>query len=346
MRTNRNTLLLAAGGAAAAATLVRRRRAATPEQEGDLRRRSWLARLLDPTRGPVDAPPEPPALPPASLVTVPGRGELFVRRAGRETEGVPVLLLHGWMASADLNWFRVYDALAPHHQVLALDHRGHGRGLRAPQRFTLEDCADDAAALLRHLGVGPVVAVGYSMGGPIATLLWRRHPDLVAGIVYEAAALEWKASAEERMRWRTMSLVSMLLRYEAGRLLLFRLTGGGEEPPEDLMPLRPWMEGEFRRGDWPDLAEAGRAIGRYDARPLVSEIDVPVASVVTTRDRLVPPEKQYDLARATGARLFEFPGDHDAAVAGGDRFARLTLDAVAAVAAVARRGSPAGDLRG
>lgn len=328
-------MTLAAGGALAGAALARRRR---PDGAvGALRGRSAFARLLDPTRGPVDAPPEPPPLPPASLVNVPGRGELFVRRAGRETHGTPVLLLHGWMASADLNWFRVYDALAARHEVIALDHRGHGRGLRAPQRFTLEDCADDAAALLRHLGVGPVIAVGYSMGGPVATLLWRRHPDLVAGIVYEATALEWQDSLEERMRWRTMGLVSALLRWEAGRLLLFRLTGGGQGPPEELTALRPWMEGEFRRGDWPDLAEAGRAIGRYDARPFASQIDVPVAAVVTTRDRLVLPEKQYALARATGARLFEFPGDHDAAVVGAERFAEVTREAVAAVAPTASR---------
>ena len=60
--------------------------------------------------------------------------------------------------------------------VVALDHRGHGRGLQSDEPFRLADCADDVAALVDELGLGPVIVVGYSMGGPIAQLLWRRHP--------------------------------------------------------------------------------------------------------------------------------------------------------------------------
>src|SRR4051794_11334439 len=69
------------------------------------------------------------------------------------------------MVSADLNWITAYDALiAAGYRVLALDHRGHGRGLRTPERFRLAHCSDDAAAILRHEGVERVIAVGYSMG--------------------------------------------------------------------------------------------------------------------------------------------------------------------------------------
>ena len=53
---------------------------------------------------------------------------------------------------------------------MAIDHRGHGRGLRTLQRFRLEDAADDAAALCELLGLKDVILVGYSMGGPIALL--------------------------------------------------------------------------------------------------------------------------------------------------------------------------------
>src|ERR1039458_8056338 len=86
------------------------------------------------------------------------------------------LLLHGWTASADLNFCPVYARLAERYRVIALDLRGHGRGMRSTEPFSLEDCADDAAALLDEVGAGPVVVVGYSMGGPVALLLARRHP--------------------------------------------------------------------------------------------------------------------------------------------------------------------------
>ncbi|MFM7427598.1 MAG: alpha/beta fold hydrolase, partial [Elainella sp.] len=45
--------------------------------------------------------------------------------------GAPtVILLHGWTATADLNWFTCFEPLGEHFRVLAPDHRGHGRGLR------------------------------------------------------------------------------------------------------------------------------------------------------------------------------------------------------------------------
>src|SRR5689334_8325113 len=108
--------------------------------------------------------PEPPVeLPPGYVVHVKGHGELFVRDTGGD--GQPILLLHGWMFSGDLNFWRNFDALADAgYRVLAVDHRGHGRGIRSHAPFRLADCAADAAALLRQLDVGPAIVVGYSMG--------------------------------------------------------------------------------------------------------------------------------------------------------------------------------------
>src|SRR4051812_25500762 len=97
------------------------------------------------------APIPPVPLPPGFTVSVPDRGEFFVRDSG--DPGRPVLLLHGWMFSADTNWFPVYGALrAAGYRVLAMDHRGHGHGLRSPEPFRLVDCAADAAAVLSELG--------------------------------------------------------------------------------------------------------------------------------------------------------------------------------------------------
>ena len=111
------------------------------------RRPRTLQALLERRRAPRLVP-EPPIEPPAGrIVHVPGRGEFFLRDSGGD--GPALLLLHGWMVSADLNFLTVYDALADAgYRVLALDHRGHGRGLRTPQPFRLEDCAADVAAVL------------------------------------------------------------------------------------------------------------------------------------------------------------------------------------------------------
>ena len=89
------------------------------------------------------------------------------------------MLLHGWTATADLNFFRATTRWASASGSLAFDHRGHGRGIRGRRLFRLEDCADDVVAMADVVGVEQLIAVGYSMGGAIAQLLWRRHPDRV-----------------------------------------------------------------------------------------------------------------------------------------------------------------------
>ena len=291
----------------------------------EARRLRRLARRLEP-RDPE--PPVPPPLPPGRVVDVPGRGEMFVRQEAAEG-GPTILLMHGWTASADLNWFPMYKSVAALGHLVAVDHRGHGRGLRSEEPFSLEAAADDAAALLRHLGLGPAVVVGYSMGGPISMLLWRRHPGLVRGLVLQATALEWRASLYERLLWRFMGLVELSLRFGTPEGLIERLLRDAIDECPDLRPLRGWLKGELRRGDPADLAGAGRALGLYDARPFAGSVDVPTVVVVTTKDRLVRPKKQRALAAAVpGAHTIEVRADHDAPLMCTDELRSATESAI------------------
>jgi pimeloyl-ACP methyl ester carboxylesterase len=270
------------------------------------------------------------------VVALAGRGEVFVREApGSGAPGAPpVLLLHGWTASADLNWWRVFDAVADLGPMAAIDHRGHGRGMRSDEPFTLEAAADDAAAYLEASGLGPAIVCGYSMGGPISMLLWRRHPHLVRGLVLEATALEWRASRRERLIWKTMAFLEFFLRLGPQKRLLQRLLDEAVETAPDLAPYRAWLKGELRRSDPGDVAEAGRALGEYDARPFAGSVDVPTAVVVTTKDRLVRPRKQRALAAAVpGARVFELAGDHDACLVLAEPFRAVTVAALRSVGA-------------
>ena len=87
---------------------------------------------------------------------LPGRGTTIVRTLNGPVGAPTVVLLHGWTATADLNWFTCYKPLAEHYRVVALDHRGHGRGIRSRKAFRLEDCADDAVAVCDVLGIETV----------------------------------------------------------------------------------------------------------------------------------------------------------------------------------------------
>lgn len=353
----------AAGPPRRVATLARmrplRRLAATVTSATALAAVALLAAAARPRpvpRGPASAwTPDPPAgLPPGRVVAVPGHGEQFLREApGPRPEGdapVPtVLLVHGWMYPADPTWFTAYAPLSRVARVLAVDLRGHGRGSRPAPPFRLEDVADDLAALLDVLDTGPVIAVGYSLGGPVTQLLWRRHPQAVAGLVQCATAAAFSDSLRNRLVWRGMGLLQVALRVLPRHWLLAlavaQVEGRSPLPisrmlaadiDESIVPLLPWLLGEFDRDSAEDVAEAGRELGRYDARGWLGELDVPSAVLVTERDVLIPAEEQRQLIDLLpDPAVYSLPYDHNVALAAPEAFGEALVAAVQHVATAA-----------
>ena len=99
-----------------------------------------------------------PVLPMGRRVELPGRGTTFIREMPGPPGAPVVVLLHGLLASAGLNWLHSFGPLGRRYRVVAVDLRGHARGLRSSRRFRLADCADDVAALLDVLGIESAVA--------------------------------------------------------------------------------------------------------------------------------------------------------------------------------------------
>jgi 3-oxoadipate enol-lactonase len=276
-----------------------------------------------------------PWLPEAKIVQVAGRGEFFVRVHRHEDPSVPTLaLFHGWTASADLQFFTAYRALAERYSFVAIDHRGHGRGLRILDPFQLEDAADDMAAVLHQLGVDRVVTLGYSMGGPISMLFTRRHPHLVEALVAQATALEWRASLRERLTWMGLPVVGAVLRSWAYPRYLRRAIARVIPVGHELEAYLPWILGEMQRGASQAIVEAGRCLSRYDARDWADGLGVRAGVLVTTRDRLVPPRKQRRLATALNAAVRELDADHLCTMAEPRAYADATLALLDEVLAV------------
>ncbi|MCB1000209.1 MAG: alpha/beta fold hydrolase [Acidimicrobiales bacterium] len=261
---------------------------------------------------------------------LPGRGTTFVRQLAGPPGAPAVVLLHGWTATADLNWFTAYEPLARHYRVIALDHRGHGRGIRSKKAFRLEDCADDAVAVCDVLGIERFVPIGYSMGGPIAQLVWRQHPERVTGLVLCATSGYFVTSREERMSFLGLSglaAVARLTPLQARRWLTAQLYLQRKTEQWE-----PWAVQEASIHDWRMVLEAGRAIGSFSSRPWLGEVDVPTSVVITMRDRVVPVRRQVRLFEAIhDAEAFRVDGDHDAVVVDADRFVPTLVRAIHSV---------------
>jgi 3-oxoadipate enol-lactonase len=243
-------------------------------------------------------------MPPARTVHVPGRGEFFLRDTGGD--GPTVMLLHGWMATADLNWWAVYgDLQEAGYRVLAIDHRGHGRGLRPLAPFRIRDCAADAAGVLETLGVAPALIVGYSMGGAIAQTMAREHPEVVEGVVLSGTAQHWQDPATRRA-FKALGAVGFGISVAPRLFWSAGLRRAGMPRNQRTV----WLQSELMRHSARDLAEAGRELGRFDSRPWLGSVRAPISVLITTRDELVPVHKQRALAAAAQARVFEAPLSH------------------------------------
>ena len=274
----------------------------------------------------------PFTLPTGKPLLLPGRGTTFIRQLPGPPGAPTLLLLHGWMATADLNWYTCYASLGEHFRVVALDHRGHGRGIRTRRPFTLEDCADDAAAVVRQLGHGPVIAVGYSMGGAVAQLLWERHPDVVAGMVLCATSRRFSAQDPGSQLW----FASLLGLSVAARLtpkpVLRRVVSQVVRRRAERV-LDEWGLTELERGDSPTLLHAGWVIGRFDSEDWIASLDVPAAVIVTTHDQVVSPQRQRELAVALPeAAVYEVDAGHAAVVTHPEDFVPVLVEACAGVA--------------
>ena len=281
-----------------------------------------------------------PGLPDGRAIELPGRGTTWIREAPGPQGAPTLLLLHGWTANSALNWFATYEGLQREFNVVALDHRGHGRGIRSRGRFRLEDCADDAAALLEVLNIERAIAVGYSMGGPVAQLLWRRHPKMVEGLILCATTARFSERRNGRALNGVVSGLSFATRL-APPSVNRRVSERVLVSKYDTTPLGNWAREQARLNDLRTMLESGHEVASYDATDWISSINVPTAVVLTTRDETVSPHRQRQLADTiSNSTVFEVNGRHDICATRPERFADVLMVACQDVAARVRSIGP------
>lgn len=265
-----------------------------------------LWRLFGPRLQPEFRPPqEHPLRLPGRTVFV-GDDEYLVREMGPQA-GTPILLIHGLAGSSLTEWYQVAPKLAVERRVIMVDQRSHGLSTRADQRFEIEDMADELAGALDELGVDSVDVVGYSMGGAVAQALAKRHPGRVRRLVLLAAF----ATHPNRDKW--LRRIGAFLTRGWERVVGvgtpevrsgYLIARGAVEPRH-----ARWVWRETQRRDVESGAQATFALLRFDSRPWIGRLGVDTLVIVPTRDFLVPPTWQYELASLIpGVKLVEVKG--------------------------------------
>ena len=139
------------------------------------------------------------ASPAGRLVEVRG-ARLHVETQG---SGPPLVFLHGGLDDFDTSFAAQRDVFAATHTVVGIDQRGHGRSPDDPRPYDYREMAEDTAAVIEKLALGPVDIVGHSDGADIALLLARDHPALVRRLVLASGNLRADYSVDELAQRRT-----------------------------------------------------------------------------------------------------------------------------------------------
>jgi pimeloyl-ACP methyl ester carboxylesterase len=165
--------------------------------------------------------------------------------------GTPVLFLHGGLMFFDNAYVRQRSFFAARHLVIGIDQRGHGHSPDGPWQLSYQLMADDTAAIIQKLKVGPVDVVGHSDGANIALLLARDHPELVRRVVISGANLRgWSAEElEARKRWTPAQIEEKVRALAASLPPFFRTDYGAVSPdgPDHWLALVTkcfWMWGQ------------------------------------------------------------------------------------------------------
>ena len=218
--------------------------------------------------------------------------------------GMPVLLVHGFPLDHSM-WQPQIDGLKGEFRIIAPDLRGFGQSGVTSGTVTMEQFADDLAALLDALKIQePIVFCGLSMGGYIAWQFWRRHAQRLRALVLcDTRAV---ADTEEAARGRVSTAQQVV-------------TAGLSSLAESMIPK---LFAEPTRTERKDVVEATRrvilssppegiaaALRGMAARPDVTkelpEIKVPTLVVCGEHDVISPVAEMRKIATAIPHASFE-----------------------------------------
>lgn len=225
-----------------------------------------------------------------------------------EGEGEPLLLIYG-LAGRGNGWKFQVEALSSRFQIITFDNRGVGETDQPETPFTLGDIADDAAALLDHLGIASAFVFGISMGGMIAQEFALRHSQRVRklmlgcthpGIKHCVPSPAWVTEIFKSLPGKPREQVVR----ECTPINYSTFTQ--QHRPELIESLVPLFVDNRQRAH--GYAGQLKAIWEFNAFDRLPQLDVQTLVMTGTDDVLVVPANSKIIAeRIPNARLIEFP---------------------------------------
>lgn len=224
----------------------------------------------------------------------------------------PVIVLSHALALDRHMWDAVSAELAPRFTVVRYDTRGHGQAPASASAYTMDDLAEDAAALIRSLGKGPVVFAGLSMGGMVGQALAARHPELLRGLVVVNSAAHYADRSLWDSRIAAVQRTGMPAVADGSldRWLspAFRQTAEGQAAAERLRE-------RLLDTDTLGYVQACEAIASMDLREGNRRITTPTLIVAGRQDLATPVAlSQAMAADIAGSQLVEIDAAHISAV--------------------------------
>ncbi|MPZ99027.1 MAG: alpha/beta fold hydrolase [Dehalococcoidia bacterium] len=235
---------------------------------------------------------------------------------------VGLLLLHAFPLDDDM-WAPQQAELSAEVAIVTPGLPGHGPAMAGDAITTMADAADQAEFALRGTGIDRVVVCGLSMGGYVALEFWKRHRDLVAGLILANT----RAGADnEEARKRRNDLADRLNREGIGFLADAPPPLLSDRAPEELTER---VRALIRRQNPQAVAAASRGMGqRSDFTADLGQIDVPTLVITSTGDTLIPADATKEMgAHIPNARIEVIEGaGHLSNLEAPDRFNALVRE--------------------
>lgn len=207
---------------------------------------------------------------------------------------------------------RFWERMAGFSRLIAFDKRGQGLSDRDVGEYTLESIGEDALAVLDAVGAEKVAVLGFSEGGPAATMLAAAHPERVEAMVQYAtyARISWAPDYPDGRPAESLRAFWRRMRENWGDPSSIEVWAPSiSDDPE----VREWWARMLRSGLSPSGARAiGEMYEHLDVRPLLPMIRVPTLVLYRSGDKVVLPSWSRAVARGiSGAREVELGGiDH------------------------------------